>query len=155
MCSSDLKPFTPAEQAQLNNLIRNAMGFNAQRGDSLNLLNSAFNEVAKIAVPEIPLWKQPEVVAQAKEGFKYLLLAGAGLFLFFGIIRPAYRNLVASLMPPPAEFNGENVQDDASKKEFVPKKTEVSYESSVQAAKQIAQQQPKIVASVVQEWMNK
>ena len=148
------KPFTPAEQAQLNNLIRNAMGFNAQRGDSLNLLNSAFNEVAEIAVPEIPLWKQPEVVAQAKEGFKYLLLAGAGLFLFFGIIRPAYRNLVASL-PPPAEFNGENVPDDASKKAFVPKKTEVSYESSVQAAKQIAQQQPKIVASVVQEWMNK
>ncbi len=149
------KAFTPAEQAQLNNLIKNAMGFNAQRGDSLNLLNSAFNEVPETAVPEIPLWKQPEVIANVKEGVKYLLLAGAVLFLFFGIIRPAYRNLAASLIPPPVEAEVENANEGTKGKEFEAKKSEVSYESSLQAAKQIAQQQPKIVASVVQEWMSK
>jgi len=81
--------FTPAEQAQLNNLVKNAMGFNVQRGDSLNLLNSAFNDVAETALPEIPLWKQPEIIALVKEILKYLLIAGAALYLFFGIIRPA------------------------------------------------------------------
>jgi len=39
-------------------------------------------------------------------------------------------------------------------KEFAVKKSEVSYEGSLQAAKQMAQQSPKIVASVVKEWVN-
>jgi flagellar M-ring protein FliF len=154
------KPFTPAEQAQLNNLVRNAMGFNAQRGDSLNLLNSAFNETPEVQLPELPLWKQPEMISLAKEMSKYLLIAGVGLYLFFGILRPAIRNFTASLAPPPApEHPGETEEDHEAKaakaKEFEAKQSEVSYESSLQAAKQMAQQSPKIVASVVQEWVNK
>jgi len=153
------KPFTPAEQAQLNNLVKNAMGFNAQRGDSLNLLNSAFNETPDAVVPEIPLWKQAEMIALAKELGKYLLFAGAGLYMFFGILRPALKNFAASLTPPPAEpaaLSEDNHEAVAKKtKEFEAKQSEVSYESSLQAAKELAKQSPKIVASVVQEWVNK
>ena len=145
------KPFTPAEQAQLNNLVKNAMGFNVQRGDSLNLLNSAFNNIPEAAAPEIPLWKQPEIIALSKEVLKYLLIAGAALYLFIGIIRPAFKTLAASLSPPPAEPESE---EPIEEKEFEPKKSEVSYEGSLQAAKQMAQQSPKIVASVVKEWVN-
>jgi flagellar M-ring protein FliF len=153
---STSKPFTPAEQAQLNNLVKNAMGFNAQRGDSLNLLNSAFNDVPEAALPEIPLWKQPEIIALVKEIFKYLLIAGAGLYLFFGIIRPALRNLSTSLSTSAAESETTETaeHEPAGEKEFAAKKSEVSYEGSVQAAKQIAQQNPQIVASVVKEWVN-
>lgn len=151
---STSKPFTPAEQAQLNNLVKNAMGFNAQRGDSLNLLNSAFNDVPETALPEIPLWKQPEIIALVKEIFKYLLIAGAGLYLFFGIIRPALRNLSTSLKASAAESAMAAPPQSSKEKEFEAKKSEVSYEGSVQAAKQIAQQSPQIVASVVKEWVN-
>ena len=147
------KPFTPAEQAQLNNLIRNAMGFNAQRGDSLNLQNLAFNDTPAEVLPEAPLWKQPEIIALAKELLKYVLIGIAGLYLFFGIIRPAYRNLMA-VMAPPAE-KVEISQTAEQEQVIIVKKSGVSYENSVQAAKQIAQQSPKIVASVVQEWVNK
>jgi len=149
------KPFTPAEQAQLNNLIKNAMGFNAQRGDSLNLLNSAFNDIAEAPLAEIPLWKQPDVIALAKEILKYLLLGGAGIYMFFGIVRPAIRNYLESLQAMNAtktEISEEEKQE--KNKEFEAKKSEVSYESSVQGAKQIAQQSPKIVASVIQEWVS-
>jgi len=151
------KPFTPAEQAQLDNLIKNAMGFNAQRGDSMNLLNSAFNKVPEAVIPELPLWKQPDVVSMGKDGLKYLLLGGAALYLFFGIIRPAFRNLAASLNVPKSEEEVEEIkqQKKAKEKEFEARQSESSYENSLQAAKQIAQQSPKIVASVVQEWVNK
>lgn len=145
------KPFTPAEQAQIDNLVKSAMGFNAQRGDILNVLNSAFNEVTEVAAPEVPLWKQPDVISTSLSGMKYLLLAGAGLYLFFGIIRPAFRNLAESLraaMPEPV------AEDKSKETEFESKKSEVSYENSVKAAKDMAQQSPKIVASVVQEWVN-
>jgi len=152
------RPFTPAEQAQLNNLVRNAMGFNAQRGDSLNLLNSAFNEVPEADIPEIPLWKQPEMILLAKEWLKYLLFAGGALYLFFGIIRPAFRTLAANLIPPKPQHTEPEIDHEAIKKkqeEFHARESEVSYESSLQAAKEIATQSPKIVASVVQEWVNK
>lgn len=154
------KPFTPAEQAQLNNLVKNAMGFNAQRGDSLNLLNSAFNESPDAALPEIPLWKQPEIIALVKEALKYLLMGAAGLYLFFGILRPAIRNFSASLNPPPpteAEAISEGSLEEIEKqnKAFEAKKADVSYEGSLQAAKEMAKQNPKIVASVVQEWVSK
>lgn len=152
------KPFTPAELAQLNNLVRNAMGFSAQRGDSLNLLNSAFNEIPDAVVPEVPIWKQPDMITLAKEALKYFLLTAAGLYLFFGIIRPAFRNLSANLssMPAAGAVEEEDHEEKAKKeKEFHAKQSEVSYESSLQAAKQMANQSPKIVASVVQEWVNK
>jgi len=148
------KPFTPAEQAQLNNLIKNAMGFNAQRGDSLNLLNSAFNDVPEAPLPEVPVWKQPDNIALAKDILKYLLLGGVGLYMFFGIVRPAIRNYLESLEAVNAaktEHAEENIKEKA--KEFEAKKSEVSYESSVQQAKQMANQSPKIVASVIQEWV--
>jgi flagellar M-ring protein FliF len=152
------KPFTPAEQAQLNNLVKNAMGFNAQRGDSLNLLNSAFNEIPEMVPPEIPLWKQPEVISIAKEWSKYLLFIGAGFYVFFGIIRPSIRNRDARKRAEAAEAEAlageKNLRVAKLKKEFEVRQSEVSYESSLQAAKEIAQQSPKIVASVVQEWVN-
>ena len=154
------RPFTPAEQAQLNNLVKNAMGFNAQRGDSLNLLNSAFNEVPETVVPDTPLWKQPEMITIAKDILIYLLIAGAGFYLFFGIIRPAFKNLADSLNPPLSAAEIAAAHEESRQKtelgaaEFETKKSTVSYESSVQAAKQLAQQSPKIVASVVKEWVN-
>jgi flagellar M-ring protein FliF len=161
------KPFTPAEQAQLNNLVRNAMGFNAQRGDSLNLLNSAFNETPEVIQPELPLWKQPEMIAMAKDGGKYLLIVIVVLYLLFGLIRPAFRNFAASLLPPPPpeltpeekELQKQELlqkQQELLKKqeEFKARQSEISYESSLEAAKEIAKQSPKIVASVVQEWVN-
>ncbi|MGV8933246.1 MAG: flagellar basal-body MS-ring/collar protein FliF [Gallionellaceae bacterium] len=149
-------PFTPAELAQLNTLVKNAMGFNAQRGDSLNVLNSAFNETPEVIVPELPLWKQPDMIATAKTSLKYLLMGSVGLYLFFGIIRPAYRNLADSLSAlevKPVEVDYSH--KEAQEKEFTERKSQASYESSVQAAKQMASQQPKIVASVLQEWVNR
>ena len=147
------KPFTPAEQAQLNNLIRNAMGFNAQRGDSLNLLNSAFSEAPE--PPEIPLWKQPEMIALAKELLKYVLMAIAALYLFFGIIRPAIRSRLAKLQPPTEEEETKQAEEDIKMKakEFSLRKPSASYENSLQAAKKMAQENPQIVAAVVRDWV--
>ena len=155
------RPFTPAEQAQLNNLVRNAMGFNAQRGDSLNLLNSAFNETPEVVPPELPLWKQPEMIALAKEGGKYLLIAIVVLYLLFGFIRPAFRSFAASLLPPPppeddaAEEEVAHEELAKQEEEFKAKQANLSYENSIKAAKEMATQNPKIVASVVQEWVSK
>jgi len=155
------KPFTPAEQVQLNNLVRNAMGFNTQRGDSLNILNSAFTETPEVQEPEIPLWKQPEMIALAKEFLKYIFLSIAGLYILFGILRPILRKYIEIFRGPKEKEEAADTPDPAEEiremaREFEQKARDrdASYEGSVQQAKQMAQQTPKIVASVVQDWVN-
>ena len=82
-------PYTDDEKAQIASLIKEAVGFEEARGDTLNLLNSAFNDTTE-ELPEIPIWKQTEVIELAKDVVKYLLIIGGVFFLLFGIIRPAH-----------------------------------------------------------------
>ena len=150
------KPFTPAELAQLNNLIKNAMGFNQQRGDSLNLLNSAFNQIPEVVVPELPLWKQPDIIAMAKDILKYVLIGVAGLYFYLGLVRPPIRRYLARQREMDEAAIERAAESQKKKvKEFEAKTSEVSYESSVAEAKKIALASPKIVASVIQEWVAK
>jgi flagellar M-ring protein FliF len=56
---------------QINALVREAMGYSKERGDSLNVVNAAFNEPVVEPVAELPMWKQPENISLAKEIGKY------------------------------------------------------------------------------------
>ena len=87
------RPYTAAEQAQITALIKDTVGFDAKRGDSLNLLNTAFNEKQEV-IPEMPIWKQPDNIAMVKDIFKYLVIAGGIAFLLFGIIKPAFKTII-------------------------------------------------------------
>ena len=147
------KPLSDSEKEQIAALVKEAMGFNASRGDSLNVLNSAFNEEKEAPAPELPLWKQPEMIALAKDVLKYLLIAGIGLYLLLGVIRPAFRNFSA------AAEKAKKEESDA----LHPVATEISeadkvahsFNEKLDAVKQMAKQEPKIVATVVKEWVNK
>ena len=48
-------------------LVKEAMGFSKDRGDSINVVNAPFSPREVEVLPEIPLWKQPDVVSTAKE----------------------------------------------------------------------------------------
>lgn len=151
------KPYTDAENAQISALVKEAMGFDAKRGDSLNVLNKAFNTEPEPVLPEVPLWKQPETVALAKDILKYLLIAGGLGFLLFGIIRPSFKNLAAQAAAQ-AEAAAAAAAAEAARHhshgaaQFEQKN---SYEDNLQLAKQLTRDDPKIVASVVKEWVNK
>jgi flagellar M-ring protein FliF len=84
-----LRPFTEPERAQLLELVQNAVGYDKDRGDSVNLVNTAFNLPKDDTIPELPLWKQPENIELAKEVGRYMLMAIVGAFMWFGYIRPA------------------------------------------------------------------
>lgn len=153
------KPYTDAENAQITALVKDAMGFDPKRGDSLNLLNKAFNTEQEPPAPELPLWKQPEMIALAKEILKYLLIAGGVGFLLFGIIRPAFKNLAAQAAAQ-AESLAAAAAAEAARHhhghgagQYEEQKN--SYEDNLQLAKDLTKSDPKIVASVVKEWVNK
>jgi flagellar M-ring protein FliF len=83
------RPFTEPERAQLLELVQNAVGYDKERGDSVNLVNTAFNTPKQETIPDLPLWKQPDNIELAKEIGRYMLLAIIGAYMWFGYIRPA------------------------------------------------------------------
>ena len=149
----------PAELEQVRNLVREAMGFNTERGDSLNVVNSQFVS-SEIVEPELPWWQQPENIALAKTLGQYLLIAVLGLWLWFGVLRPLLRKY---LTPPPiapqaVSINSEPVED-------IPKETvSLSAEAQVRAnmrhqenlthAKALSEKDPQLVAMVIKNWMD-
>ena len=154
------KPLSDAEKAQINNLVSDAVGFDKTRGDSLNVQNIAFNDEKEITPPEAPLWKQPDTIDLAKNLVKYVLIAVVMLIIIFGVIKPALKPL---LHPPSGPANGAAAQGEAgaagapSSAQFANITTppgSPQYEQGLQAARQIVQQDPKIVAGVIKEWVS-
>jgi len=83
------RPFTEAERTQLLELVQNAVGYDKDRGDSVNVVNTAFDLPKDAAPVELPIWKQPENIQLAKEIGRYMLFAIVAAYLWFGYIRPA------------------------------------------------------------------
>lgn len=94
-------PLSPQEVQQINNLVRDAMGFNSTRGDTLNVVNTAF---ADAAVPVSMQEKLTDYLSlNAASVIKYTLLTIAVLYLLFGVVRPIVRDLVKPT-PSPEEL---------------------------------------------------
>lgn len=145
------QPLTAAEKDQITALVKETIGFDQKRGDTLSVQNSAFNQIKEVITP-VPLWKQPEMIELAKEILKYTAIVGIGLFLLFGIIRPSFNNLTRAVEEG-EEINAESEGAAASQGITAPTQPS-SFENSLTAAKQLAQQDPKVVASVVKEWVS-
>ena len=150
------RPYTDAEKAQITALVKETVGFDEKRGDSLNLLNSAFNN-EQVVIPETPIWKQPDTIATAKDIFKFLLIAGGIGFLLFGVIKPAFKTIVEqSASQEEAWATMPQVHHAGSATgQYAAQQASTSYEDNLQLAKQLAKDDPKIVATVVKEWVNK
>lgn len=143
-----LVPLTQAQLDQVRDLAKEAMGFDGTRGDSLNVVNSPFTTETDQAGPVLPWWQQARTLALAKTLGKYALIALVALYAWFGVLRPLLRRHLAgapaSAAPasaPPAEA------------EPAGGGTTGGYEDNLRFARQAAQQEPKVVATVVKTWM--
>jgi len=140
---------TPEDLARMTSLVREAVGFDEKRGDSVNVTNAAFNTPAAAApIEEPPLWKQEwlwDIARQVGGG----LLA---LILLLMVVRPLLRGLQAR--PAGGAVSAPGVTDDRLSLS-APAQTGVpsGYESQMTAARSTAQQDPKRVAQVVKNWV--
>jgi flagellar M-ring protein FliF len=149
------KPLSDSEKEQITALVKEAMGFNANRGDTLNVLNSAFNEGKTISEADIPIWKQTELLALAKDVLKYLIIGGVVLYLLLGVVRPTYLSFEQERKKAEEEKEHEAEEAAAAEIEEQPSETAVSYEHSLAAVKVMALEDPKKVAMVIKEWVSK
>jgi flagellar M-ring protein FliF len=150
------KPLSEAEKAQIADLVKEAMGFNKERGDSLNVANSPFAVPDREPVAELPAWKQPETIQVAKESGKYLLIAGVLGYLFFAYLRPMLKR-VADGLPNPLRLPaaGGKEGDEVAGAQLIERKDVQprTYQRNLEMARQLARQEPKLVANVVKTWV--
>ena len=147
------RPLTDDEKNQITSLVKEAVGFNAERGDSLNVLNSAFAETPREVVPEQPFWKQFMTLDYAKMGIQYALSAALIAYLFFGVLRPLLKRVGAPATPQVASSDNSNVKQQEQQEQQEPLKPN-GYQENLQTAKQMATQDPRVVANVVKGWVN-
>lgn len=145
------KPLSQDELAQVNDLVKEAMGYNKERGDTLNVVSSPFSVAEPEAIPDVPFWKKPETILVAKETGKQLLIAAVLLYLLLGVLRPMLKNLLQA-RPAAAPALSQAMQNDQTA--ALRNQINLSYEQQLVAAKQLAQQEPKLVANVVKDWMS-
>ena len=150
-------PLTEAEIKKITDLVREAMGFNKDRGDTLNVASSPFRAADPETLPESPFWKSPEFISLAKDLFKYALFAGVALYLVFGLIKPLVRQMTTR----------EEADEDQSVRDVTPDEDAVvalsgpggaqlpmTFEQKLAQAKELAKSDPKLVANMIKEWTN-
>jgi flagellar M-ring protein FliF len=156
------------ELEQINNLVKEAMGYNADRGDSVNVVNSQFL-VPKVE-PEIvlPIWRQPVNVAMAMDAGKYLLLGLLGLYLWFAALRPLLR-LHLGITPAPAKISKKSAAKAAAEGNAINapaapltaeqlavearKRDEAREQENTKYAQDISIKEPMMVAMLIKGWM--
>uniref|UniRef100_UPI003C7BA69F flagellar basal-body MS-ring/collar protein FliF n=1 Tax=Pseudomonas veronii TaxID=76761 RepID=UPI003C7BA69F len=160
------EPLSKEELENINNLVRQAMGFTESRGDALQVINSPFvTEDTSVAEP--PWWKTPEAYNLLISGLRYLLVAFAALLLWWLVLRPMQRRnasrnaqmLAASAEPgtalmPTSTGTSMVVAGQDNTPHTLPRKSAV-YEQNMQSLQQIAAEDPRLVAMIVRGWMKK
>ena len=174
----------PADQlARIEALVREAIGFDAARGDSVSVMNAPFlNEIGQLEdVAPAPLWQQPWVTDLARQSGGVLLV----IIILMALVRPMLKSLLASpaqmlggqqmalagaggdaamlgmageervsLSPQAAAAGSRGHQALTDQSKPFAIDLAAPYEDQVSAVRQVVNEDPKRVAQVVRQWVN-
>lgn len=152
-------PLSEADMEHVSSLVREAVGFDATRGDSVNVVNSSFIPQPlpePMAAPE--LWREPWVADLVKQG----LLALLALIIVPLVLRPMLKNLsslparrMAPALPGGAgmpALAGATADGSAGAGSSAAGRRNVS-EDQLKVARDMVREDPKLVAQVVKQWV--
>lgn len=158
--------YTPAELKRMTDLVKNAVGFQASRGDSVSVVDARFDashDAADAYRP--PFWERPGVLDLGKQALGVILVLALG----FGLLRPMLRNLirgpqvaeaVAAALPTGggmlATIDGDDTQQGEgadSVRADLPGQGRIAYEEKITDARRLAAENPKQAAQIVKNWI--
>ena len=146
-----VQPLTPEEIEKLTSLVRETIGFNQQRGDSVKVINAPF-KVETIPNTEVPVWKQSEILDILRTAAVPAALTLIGLLVFFGMVRPAVR---VALAPPEPGANLNVVEDDIVEPTAELKALPApAANADLERARDLARANPAAVADIVRTWVS-
>lgn len=141
-------PLTPEQLANVTQLVKDAVGFDASRGDSVNVVNASFLEPDEVPVAsDVPMWQQPLL----RDVARLLLGAVVLIVLLLLVVRPLLKSLVAPARGGPLQV-GATLATAPGGGAAAP--AAIGYEQQLAQARGLVTQDPKRVAQVVRSWVN-
>ena len=145
---------TPEELAEYGSLARAAVGFDEDRGDTLTISNQSFlRPELPEAIPAAPIWQQPWLFDLARYG-----AAGLGiLLLLMLVVRPVLKSLATVPAQVFAMADGDTMPAGlagAGGHAQLAMGSRGQDVSPLGRARKVAEQDPRLVAHVVRQWMN-
>lgn len=160
------QPWSEDELERLTLLVRNAVGYSAARGDSVNVINTPFAPQLVEPFEEPAIWEQSWFISYAKMGGALLL----ALIVIFAVIRPIFKNLstsgaelkelalagdeegLAQMEQMEEGEAAERVTLGASDEFLLPGASE-GYDKQINALKGLVAEDPARVAQVIRQWV--
>lgn len=164
-------PLSDQEIANIRSLAQQAIGFSQARGDQLEVVNSPFDDTSEQR-PEPAWWESPLLWSLATTLGQYLLIGLVALFLWFKVLRPLIQRQTerpaftpATAAPAGAAGGAEAYAATAAEgtgaEEEPPappqkrrERRSASYEQNLRDVREIAQEDPRLVAMIVRGWMS-
>jgi flagellar M-ring protein FliF len=143
-------PLPPEQLDRLTSLVRDAVGFDATRGDTVNVVNSSFLGAPAVDEGElesIPFWERAwaQTLAKVLAGLVVLLI------IIYSVLKPLTKGLLSAARPSvlrQAALAAASV--GAAQAGETPT---LAYEQQVAAARGMVAQDPKRGAQVVKAWV--
>ena len=150
------EPLSEEDMQFVTALVREAVGLDEKRGDTINVVNTQFKLPEEVEpLPELPIWEQAWVLNLAKQ-----LLGGLVVLLIaFGILRPMLSNLTkqgegsaATLAALPA---GEQMQHLPAGEDrlTLTNQSPANSQQLMNIASTMVKEDPKRAASVLNTWV--
>jgi flagellar M-ring protein FliF len=146
------KPLADAELKQINELVREAMGYNKERGDTVSVANAPFTASEASDAASFPIWKDPDILALLKELFKYGAIAAVLAYLVLKIILPLSKTMMQAPPRPAGQTLGGKVNIVDEEIESHTPSAAKTLERKLDHARELAQQDPKAVANIIKDW---
>ena len=160
-----IKAYTAEEMAKINDLVKQAMGYNQDRGDAVSVANSPFDGVDRPFEPALDWWRDPANLPMAKDLAKFLITALILLYIVLRIVRPMMRPVFKKIdeinAPEPEPEEPEEVVEEGPDEALIAEEelrkmeenTVKTYRENLAMAKKLAVEDPRIVATVIKEWI--
>ncbi|MGF0334795.1 flagellar basal-body MS-ring/collar protein FliF [Ectopseudomonas toyotomiensis] len=158
-------PWTPDDLARFTRLVQDSVGFDASRGDSVSVINTAFTASLGEEIPDIPFYTQPWFWDIVKQVLGVLFI----LVLVFGVLRPVLNNItgggrgkelagsgdveLGEMAGLDGELSDDRVSLGGPQSIMLPSPSE-GYDAQLNAIKSLVAEDPGRVAQVVKEWIN-
>lgn len=153
------QPISEEQLKQIESLVKETIGFTASRGDSVNVVNTAFkvDEHAN-KIPEF--WKQPAFINLMISAARYLLVIIVGLVLWRKLVQPAWfrhqefvrQRYELEDAAREAEVNARRAQEE--KRGLEKAQQRVDMEVGTQQLRDLAANEPQLIALVIRQWLN-
>lgn len=140
------RPLTEEEKNQIANLVKEAMGFKADRGDSISIVNIPFKPMEKQELLIRPFWQDLMTVDNLKNLVKYLISLFVIYYLAFYVLKPLLNRL------PVADQSAQATESEVKKPDTSSETPHA--ETDLEIARRMAQENPRIIATVIKNWLN-